>query len=79
VEALGSTLRSHRALIEDDVPEGKRTFVVEDLTTGGQSTIRFAIAPRNAGANVNHAFVVFFHGVTCGHHERGHRRVPGRP
>ena len=37
------------ALIEGDVPEGKRTLLVEDLTTDGQSKIRFAQALRDAG------------------------------
>jgi orotate phosphoribosyltransferase len=54
------------ALIEGDVPEGKRTLLVEDLTTDGQSKIRFANALRDAGAIVNHAFVVFFYGVFPG-------------
>jgi orotate phosphoribosyltransferase len=54
------------ALIEGDVPEGKRTLLVEDLTTDGQSKIRFANALRDAGALVNHAFVVFFYGVFPG-------------
>src|SRR5689334_18819280 len=54
------------ALIEGDVPEGKRTLLVEDLTTDGQSKIRFAQALRDAGALVNHAFVVFFYGVFPG-------------
>ena len=40
------------ALIEGDVPEGKRTLLVEDLTTDGQSKIRFAQALRDAGAIV---------------------------
>jgi orotate phosphoribosyltransferase len=54
------------ALIEGDVPEGRRTLLVEDLTTDGQSKIRFAQALRDAGAIVNHAFVVFFYGVFPG-------------
>ncbi|HYZ25257.1 MAG TPA: orotate phosphoribosyltransferase [Rhodopila sp.] len=54
------------ALIEGDVPEGKRTLLVEDLTTDGQSKIRFATALRDAGAIVNHTFVVFFYGVFPG-------------
>jgi len=54
------------ALIEGDVPDGKRTLLVEDLTTDGQSKIRFAHALRDAGAIVNHAFVVFFYGVFPG-------------
>ncbi|MDE2583641.1 MAG: orotate phosphoribosyltransferase, partial [Rhodospirillales bacterium] len=54
------------ALIEGDVPDGRRTLLVEDLTTDGQSKIRFAQALRDAGALVNHAFVVFFYGVFPG-------------
>lgn len=54
------------ALIEGDVPEGKRTLLVEDLTTDGQSKIRFCQALRDAGAIVNHTFVVFFYGVFPG-------------
>ena len=48
------------ALIEGDVPEGKRTLLVEDLTTDGQSKIRFAQSLRDAGAIFNHTFVVFY-------------------
>ncbi len=54
------------ALIEGDVPEGKRTLLVEDLTTDGQSKIQFAQALREAGAIIEHAFVVFFYGVFPG-------------
>lgn len=54
------------ALIEGDVPEGRRTLLVEDLTTDGQSKIRFAAALREAGAIIEHAFVVFFYGVFPG-------------
>ncbi|HUC18352.1 MAG TPA: orotate phosphoribosyltransferase [Acetobacteraceae bacterium] len=54
------------ALIEGDVPEGKETLLVEDLTTDGQSKIQFTEALRAAGAIVNHAFVVFFYGVFPG-------------
>ena len=57
------------ALIEGDVPLGKRTLLVEDLTTDGQSKIRFATALRDAGAICNHAFVVFFYGVFPGSFE----------
>jgi orotate phosphoribosyltransferase len=42
---------------------------VEDLTTDGQSKIQFAQALRDAGALVNHAFVVFFYGVFPGSFE----------
>lgn len=54
------------ALIEGDVPEGKETLLVEDLTTDGQSKVQFAAALRNAGAIVHHTFVVFFYGVFPG-------------
>jgi len=57
------------ALIEGDVPEGKRTLLVEDLTTDGGSKIRFAQALRDAGAIINHTFVVFFYGVFPGSFE----------
>ncbi|GAN53275.1 orotate phosphoribosyltransferase [Tanticharoenia sakaeratensis] len=56
------------AQIEGDVPEGMRTLLVEDLTTDGASKIQFANALRNAGAIVNHTFVVFFYGVFPGAH-----------
>ena len=54
------------ALIEGDVPVGKRTLLVEDLTTDGGSKIKFATALREAGAICNHTFVVFFYGVFPG-------------
>ena len=56
------------ALIEGDVPDGQRTLLVEDLTTDGASKIVFAKSLRDAGAIVNHAFVVFFYGVFPGAH-----------
>ena len=56
------------ALIEGDVPEGKRTLLVEDLTTDGASKIVFANSLREAGAIVDHTFVVFFYGVFPGAH-----------
>lgn len=57
------------ALIEGDVPEGKRTLLVEDLTTDGASKIQFAQALRDAGAICNHTFVVFYYGVFPGSFE----------
>lgn len=54
------------AQIEGDVPEGKRTLLVEDLTTDGGSKIQFANALRDAGALCDHVFVVFFYGVFPG-------------
>ena len=58
------------SLIEGDVPEGKRTLLVEDLTTDGGSKIQFCQALRDAGALVNHTFVVFFYGVFPGSFEK---------
>ena len=57
------------ALIEGDVPEGKQTLLVEDLTTDGGSKIQFAQALRDAGAICDHTFVVFFYGVFPGSFE----------
>ncbi len=54
------------ALIEGDVPDNMNTILVEDLTTDGGSKIRFVNSLRDAGAIVNHAFVVFFYGVFPG-------------
>ena len=54
------------ALIEGDVPEGKNTLLVEDLTTDGGSKIQFCQALRDAGAICDHTFVVFFYGVFPG-------------
>jgi orotate phosphoribosyltransferase len=58
------------AQIEGDVPEGKKTLLVEDLTTDGGSKIRFANALREAGAICDHTFVVFFYGVFPGAFEK---------
>ncbi len=57
------------AQIEGDVPVGLNTLLVEDLTTDGQSKIRFANALRDAGAICNHTFVVFYYGVFPGSQE----------
>lgn len=54
------------SLIEGDVPEGKKTLLVEDLTTDGGSKIQFVQALRDAGALVDHTFVVFYYGVFPG-------------
>jgi len=58
------------ALIEGDVPDGRRTLLVEDLTTDGRSKIKFAQSLRDAGALVNHTFVVFYYGVFPGSLEK---------
>ncbi len=57
------------AQIEGGVPEGLNTLLVEDLTTDGQSKIRFANALRDAGAVCEHTFVVFYYGVFPGSFE----------
>lgn len=54
------------AQIEGDVPEAMRTLLVEDLTTDGASKVRFAQALRDAGAIIEHTFVIFFYGVFPG-------------
>ena len=57
------------AQIEGDVPVGRNTLLVEDLTTDGQSKIRFAKVLREAGAICEHTFVVFYYGVFPGSFE----------
>ena len=57
------------ALIEGDVPVGRNTLLVEDLTTDGGSKVQFCQALRDAGAICNHAFVVFYYGVFPGSFE----------
>jgi orotate phosphoribosyltransferase len=47
------------AQIEGALLEGSRVLLVEDLTTDGQSKINFCKALRDAGAVVNHVFVLF--------------------
>jgi len=47
------------AQIEGHIEEGARTLLVEDLTTDGRSKVNFCKALRDAGATVDHVFVVF--------------------
>jgi orotate phosphoribosyltransferase len=54
------------AQIEGHFKEGDRVVLVEDLATDGGSKVSFCRAIRDAGARVNHAFVVFFYGVFPG-------------
>ncbi len=54
------------AQIEGDIHDGQRVLLVEDLATDGGSKITFVNALRAAGAEVGHAFVVFFYGVFPG-------------
>ena len=51
------------AQIEGDISEGQRILLVEDLTTDGRSKANFCTALRNAGATVDHIFVVFHYGI----------------
>ncbi len=51
------------ARIEGNLPEGARTLLVEDLATDGGSKISFVDGLREAGAKVNHTFVVFHYGI----------------
>jgi orotate phosphoribosyltransferase len=51
------------ARIEGHLIEGQRVLLVEDLATDGGSKLAFADALREAGAVVEHSFVVFFYGV----------------
>jgi orotate phosphoribosyltransferase len=51
------------AQIEGDLREGARTLLVEDLTTDARSKANFCKALRDAGAVVEHAFVVFHYGI----------------
>ncbi|MCG8509890.1 MAG: orotate phosphoribosyltransferase, partial [Rhodospirillales bacterium] len=57
------------AQIEGDLKEGSRVLLVEDLATDGASKLNFINALRTAGADVAHAFVVFFYGVFAGAEE----------
>ncbi|WP_142848109.1 orotate phosphoribosyltransferase [Telmatospirillum sp. J64-1] len=54
------------AQIEGSFKEGDRVVLVEDLASDGASKVNFCNALREAGATVNHAFVVFFYGVFPG-------------
>ncbi len=51
------------ARIEGDLREGARTLLVEDLNTDGRSKVGFAEGLREAGAVVEHAFVVFHYDI----------------
>ena len=51
------------AQIEGDFEPGARILLVEDLTTDGQSKLRFCQALRDAGAVVTHTFVIFHYDI----------------
>jgi orotate phosphoribosyltransferase len=49
--------------IEGHIEEGARTLLVEDLTTDGRSKVNFCKALRDAGAVVDHVFVMFYYDI----------------
>jgi len=51
------------ALIEGDFKDNSHILLVEDLTTDGNSKIKFCEALRKAGAKVDHTFVVFYYDI----------------
>ena len=51
------------AQIEGDFKDGDRILLVEDLTTDGNSKIKFCEVLRDAGAVVDHTFVVFYYDI----------------
>jgi orotate phosphoribosyltransferase len=51
------------AQIEGEVVAGARTLLVEDLATDGRSKVNFCQALREAGADVNHCFVLFYYDI----------------
>ncbi|PCI00698.1 MAG: orotate phosphoribosyltransferase [Alphaproteobacteria bacterium] len=51
------------AQIEGDLAEGSKVILVEDLQTDGGSKKIFVNALREAGAQVDHAFVIFHYGI----------------
>ena len=51
------------AQIEGEVVAGARTLLVEDLATDGRSKINFCQALREAGARVDHCFVLFYYDI----------------
>lgn len=54
------------AQIEGEFKPGARVVLVEDLASDGASKVNFCNAIREAGAEINQAFVVFFYGVFPG-------------
>ena len=51
------------AQIEGHLEAGDRVLLVEDLTTDGRSKVDFCTALREAGATIEHCFVIFFYGI----------------
>lgn len=55
------------ARIEGRLAEGQRVLLVDDVTTDGTSLLGFADALRDAGARVDHAFVILDHDLDPQH------------
>jgi orotate phosphoribosyltransferase len=51
------------AQIEGQINTGDRVLLVEDMTTDGRSKVNFCKALREAGAVVEHIFVLFFYDI----------------
>ena len=51
------------AQIEGESVSGKKVILIEDLTTDGGSKIKFCNALRDAGAEVEHAIVIFYYNI----------------
>ena len=51
------------AQIEGHLTAGQRVLLVDDLATDGRSKINFCQALRDAGAKVEHIFVLFYYGI----------------
>jgi orotate phosphoribosyltransferase len=51
------------AQIEGEVVDGAKTLLVEDLATDGRSKVNFCNALREAGATVDHCFVLFYYDI----------------
>ncbi len=54
------------AQIEGEVVQGATTLLVEDLATDGRSKVNFCNALREAGATVDHCFVLFYYDIFPG-------------
>ncbi|MGF1476650.1 MAG: orotate phosphoribosyltransferase [Geminicoccaceae bacterium] len=57
------------AQIEGVIAEGARVLLVEDLASDGGSKLSFCQAIRDAGAKIDHAFVIFFYDIYPGSRE----------
>jgi orotate phosphoribosyltransferase len=49
--------------IEGHIEEGQRILLVEDMASDGGSKVNFCNALRNAGATVDHVFVLFYYDI----------------